>query len=156
MSNYFIESSALIKRYKTEAGSDVVNGLFDNGNNLFYLNLAIIEVRKVFYRQWKYPLQQDIQINEEEFSALENRFAADIQQMNRVEFTEEMIQETANVLDSVWVPSVFDLVQLTSYLISRQSYPDLIFVCSDERSRLVEAAKNVVPKTSVLVPEVSA
>lgn len=67
MSKYFLESSAFIKRYKSETGSDVVNNLFNNNHGLFYLNLAIIEIRKVFYRLWKYPLHQDNRITEEEF-----------------------------------------------------------------------------------------
>lgn len=64
MARYFLESSAFIKRYKREFGTDFVNSLFGNAHELFYLNLAIVEIRKVFYRLWKYPqnLQGDIQI----------------------------------------------------------------------------------------------
>ena len=56
MARYFLESSALVKRYKQEVGTDVVDRLFDFENHeLFDLNLAEIEVRKVFYRLWKHP-----------------------------------------------------------------------------------------------------
>ncbi|GFP33907.1 hypothetical protein HKBW3S42_02246, partial [Candidatus Hakubella thermalkaliphila] len=47
MPKYFLETSAFTKRYKSETGSDVVNNLFNNSKDLFYLNLAIIEMRKV-------------------------------------------------------------------------------------------------------------
>jgi predicted nucleic acid-binding protein len=141
MPKYFLETSAFIKRYKNEAGSNVVNNLFSNKHELFYLNLAIIEIRKVFYRLWKYPLQQDIHLTVGEFKALTNRFAADILQMNRIEFTEEMIERASYILERAWIPNIFDLVQLASYLIAKQVYPDMIFVCSDERSKLIEGVK---------------
>jgi hypothetical protein len=84
MPKYFLESSAFIKRYKSEIGSDVVNNLFNDNHDLFYLNLAIIEIRKVFYRLLKYPLNQDGQITEEEFNRLNRLFDADSLQMHRI------------------------------------------------------------------------
>ncbi len=152
MSKYFLETSAFLKRYKNEAGSDVVNDLFNNNHNLFYLNLAIIEIRKVFYRLWKYPLQQDLQIAEEEFKTLNSRFAADLLQMQRIEFTEEMIEQTISILERAWIPNIFDLAQLTAYLIAREEYPDMIFVCSDERSKLIEGVKQFVQERDIIVP----
>ena len=152
MPKYFLESSAFIKRYKDEAGSDIVNSLFINKRELFYLNLAIIEIRKVFYRLRKYPLQQDDPITEEEFNALSNRVAEDILQMQRIEFTEEMIGQTISVLERVWIPNIFDLAQLSAYLIAKQEYTDMIFVCSDERSKLIEGVKQFVQEGDIIVP----
>jgi predicted nucleic acid-binding protein len=152
MSKYFFESSAFIKRYKYETGSDVVNNLFKNNHDLFYLNLAIIEIRKVFYRLWKYPLNQDGQITEEEFNRLNRLFDADILQMHRIVFTEEMIGQAIAVLERAWVPNIFDLAQLSAYLIAKKEYPDMIFVCSDERSKLIEAVKQFVPSDNVIIP----
>jgi predicted nucleic acid-binding protein len=152
MSKYFLESSAFIKRYKSETGSDVVNNLFNNNHGLFYLNLAIIEIRKVFYRLWKYPLHQDNRITEEEFKALVSRFAADTLQIYKIVFTEEMIERADSILERAWVPNIFDLTQLSAYLIAREEYPDMIFVCSDERSKLIEAVKRFVPDNDVIIP----
>ena len=152
MPKYFFESSAFIKRYKSETGSDVVNNLFNNNHDLFYLNLAIIEIRKVFYRLRKYPLQQDDPITEEEFKALSSKFAEDILQMQRIEFTEEMIGQTISVLERVWIPNIFDLAQLSAYLIAKQEYSDMIFVCSDERSKLIEGVKQFVQEGDIIVP----
>jgi len=152
MSKYFLETSAFLKRYKNEAGSDIVNNLFNNNHDLFYLNLAIIEIRKVFYRLWKYPEQQENQITEEDFNALNSRFAADILQMQRVEFTEEMIKQAISILERAWVPNIFDLAQLSAYLIVRQEYSDMFFVCADKRSKLIDAVKQFVPDTDVIVP----
>ena len=152
MSKYFLESSAFIKRYKPEIGSDVVNNLFNNNNDLFYLNLAIIEIRKVFFRLLKYPLNQDGQITEEEFNRLNRLFDADILQLHRIVFTEEMIEEATSVLEKTWVPNIFDLAQLSAYLIAKQEYPDMIFVCSDERSKLIGAVKHFVQEGDIIVP----
>lgn len=152
MSKCFLETSAFLKRYKTETGSDVVNSLFNNRHDLFYLNLAIIEIRKVFYRLWKYPLQQDDQITEEDFNALNSRFAADILQMQRIEFTEEMIEQAVSILKRAWVPNIFDLAQLSAYLIAKQEYSDMIFVCSDNRSKLIEGVKQFVQESDIIVP----
>ena len=152
MPKYFLESSAFIKRYKDEAGSDIVNSLFINKRELFYLNLAIIEIRKVFYRLRKYPLQQDDPITEEEFKALSSKFAEDILQMQRIEFTEEMIGQTISVLERVWIPNIFDLAQLSAYLIAKQEYTDMIFVCSDERSKVIEGVKQFVQEGDIIVP----
>ncbi len=152
MSRYFLETSAFIKRYKNEAGSNVVNKLFVTKCELFYLNLAIIEIRKVFYRLWKYPLQQDLQITTEEFNTLTVRFTTDILNMNRIEFTVEMIEQATSILERAWIPNIFDLVQLSSYLIAKQVYPDMIFVCSDERSKLIEGVKQFVREEYIIVP----
>jgi len=153
MPKHFLETSAFIKRYKNEAGSDEVNNLFNNRHDLFFLNLAIIEIRKVFYRLWKYPQQQDgPPITEEEFKALNSKFAEDILQMQRVEFTEEMIDQAISTLERVWIPNIFDLAQLSAYLIAKQVYSDMIFVCSDERSKLIEGVKQFVPDTDIIIP----
>ena len=157
MSKYFIESSALIKRYKPENGSHVVNNLFDSGNELFCLSLAIMELRKVFYRLWKYPLQQDasqgVQISEEEFHNLESRFAADLSIIQRIEFTEEMVRRSTEIINEVWVPNIFDLAHLTAYMVTKEEFNDIIFVCSDVRSRLIDAARKLYGDSQLLIPE---
>jgi len=157
MVKYFLESSAFIKRYKPEDGSQIVDALFKSGNELFCLNLAIMEIYKVFYRLWKYPLQQDVRqgvrLTEAEFCKLKARFAADLLIVRRVEFTEEMIYRSGEILDRIWLRSVFDLAHLTAYMVVREEYGDVIFVCSDVRSHLVDAARVLYGEEQVLVPE---
>jgi len=157
MTRYFIESSALIKRYKLENGSQAVNDLFESGNELFCLSLAAMEIRKVFYRLWKYPLQQDtqqgVQVTEKEFHNLESRFAADLSVIQRVEFTEEMVRRSTEIIDKAWVPNIFDLAQLTAYMITKEEYNDIIFVCSDVRSGLIDATKTLYGDEQLLIPE---
>jgi len=155
MAKYFLESSAFVKRYKTELGSNLVNRLFDEKHELFYLNLAIIEIRKVFYRlyKWTQNLEGDRPITEKEFQFLESQFAADLLTMKRIEFTDEMIEKSTEILEKIWINSVFDLVQLSAFLIVKEIYPDLIFICSDKRSNLIGAASVFVNSTEIRVPE---
>lgn len=155
MAKYFLESSALIKRYKQESGSDFVNSLFEDSHQLFYLNLTIIEIHKVFYRLRKYPqrLENDNLITESEFRSLESKFAADLLQMQRIQFTEEMVLCTTDILEKIWLKSIFDLAQLTAYLVCKEEYPDIFFVCSDKRSNLITAAELFVSQTDILSPE---
>lgn len=152
MPKYFLETSAFVKRYKEEAGSRIINSLFNSKQELFYLNLAIIEIRKVFYRLRKYPLRQDNSITEEEFNVLNSRFAVDITQMKRVEFTEEMVDEAVFILERTWIPNIFDLAQLSAYLITKKEYPDIVFVCSDERSKLIDGARQFVREEDIVIP----
>ena len=152
MAKYFLNSSALTKRYKQESGSSFVNSLFEGAHELFYLNLAIIEVRKIFYRLCKYPqhLPSDTQITESEFRSLESRFKTDLQQMQRVQLTEEMVLRATDILEKIWIKSIFDLAQLTAYLVIREEHPDMIFVCSD--SNLIEAARQFVSESVIAIP----
>lgn len=154
MAKYFLESSAFVKRYKQESGSDFLNRLFTEEYDLFYLNLAIIEVRKVFYRLYLWPqnLEGNSRMTEEEFQKLESKFAADLLKMHRIDFTNEMIEKTAKILEKIWLKSVFDLAQLSSFLIAKEIYSDLIFVCS-EKSKLIKAARIFVNSTNIKIPE---
>ena len=72
--------------------------------------------------------------------------------MQRIEFTEEMIGQAISVLERVWIPNIFDLAQLSAYLIAKQEYSDMIFVCSDERSKLIEGVKQFVQEGNIIVP----
>src|SRR3990167_8041407 len=134
MAKYFLDSSALTKRYKEERGSHYINSLFSGKHELFYLNLAIIETRKVFYRLRYNPqvTEGDTQITDEEFNQVKARFAADLTQMQRINLTDEMIASTENILQQKhWLNSSFDLALLSAYLITREEYLDIILVSAD-------------------------
>lgn len=154
MAKYFLESSAFVKRYKKEKGSNFVNRLFLEEHELFCLDLAIIEIRKVFYRLYKWPqtLERDVQITKEEFEKLNSQFAADLLRINKISLTEEMIEKCIQILEKVWLKSVFDLVHLSSFLITKEIYPDLIFVCSDKKD-LVAAAGEFIKQEEIKIPE---
>ena len=154
MAKYYLDSSALTKRYKrTESGSNFVSNLFSGGHQLFYLNLAIIEVRKVFYRLRHHPqsIEGDVQTSDADFQLAQNQFAADLQQMQRVVLTEEMISNTETILQNHWLKSAFDLAHLSAFLITRQEHPDIILVSAD--GPMCDVARQLVSTTDVINPE---
>ena len=52
MSLYFFDSSALVKRYRPEAGTDEVNRLLTTPDATHYISrLAVVEVQRVFARR---------------------------------------------------------------------------------------------------------
>lgn len=157
MQCYFFETSALVKRYKWEPGSDYVDGIFKNESTFYYLDLAVLEVRKAFYRLYKYPQNQDIQkretFTEEQFHNAEAQFAADLLRMRCIHFDSIVIQKAALVLEQRWLASVFDLVQLAAFLVVRDLNPATYLVCSDARSSLIEVAQQVCDPHAVIIPE---
>lgn len=51
MARYFLDSSALVKRYHRESGSDDVERLFESSGDRFFVSrLALVEVRSSFAR----------------------------------------------------------------------------------------------------------
>jgi predicted nucleic acid-binding protein len=51
MARYFLDSSALVKRYHQELGTPAVEALFNqNGNRFFVSRLALVEVNSAFAR----------------------------------------------------------------------------------------------------------
>ncbi len=151
MGEYFLESSAFAKRYKEEKGSDFINRLFLENHKLFYLNLTILEIQKIFYRLYKYPQKGEPKITQHEFEALTSRFADDLLKMHKINFTDEMIGRAIGIFEKVWIRSIFDLAQLSGFLIAKEEYPDLIFVCSDVK--LAEAAKIFIKESEIIIPE---
>lgn len=152
MAKYFLESSALAKRYHQEEGTDFVDSLFVGDDTLFYLNLAIIEVRKAFYRRRYHPqnIEGDIQITDGMFLQMQAHFTNDLHQMQRIAFTEEMIARAEMILRSYWLKSVFDLAQLSAFLITKEEYPDIIFVAAD--NSLITVARKFVSTEDALNP----
>src|SRR5580692_6134860 len=51
MARYFLDSSALVKRYHQESGTSVVEGLFSSQEHRFFISrLALVEVHSAFAR----------------------------------------------------------------------------------------------------------
>jgi predicted nucleic acid-binding protein len=74
MPRYFLDSSALVKRYHQEAGSSAVDELFSqSGNTLFVSGLALLEVHSAFAR-----LVRERAITEEDFAVLVRSMQSDV------------------------------------------------------------------------------
>jgi predicted nucleic acid-binding protein len=74
MARYFLDSSALVKRYHEEVGSDAVDDLFnDPGNRFFISRLALVEIHSAFAR-----LVREGILREAEFDKLIARMEGDV------------------------------------------------------------------------------
>ena len=154
MANYYFETSAFLKRYKQEKGSNFVNQLIeDSSSSIFYLNLTIAEVSKVFYRLYKYPqgLEKDKQISKEVFESLQNQFAYDLLKMNKISLTEEIIEKAKNILEKCYLKSVVGLLHLSAFLITKEEFPNIKLVTSDQK--IIEIAKKFILENDIINPE---
>ena len=154
MANYYLETSAFLKRYKQEKGSNFVNQLIEDDPSLiFYLNLTIAEISKVFFRLYKYPqrLEQDGQITEEVFNILRNQFASDLLKLNKISLTEEIVERTKEVLEKGYLKSVIDILHLSAFLIIREEFPETKLISAD--GNLIEVAKKFISESDIINPE---
>ncbi|HXG22348.1 MAG TPA: type II toxin-antitoxin system VapC family toxin [Methylomirabilota bacterium] len=73
---YFFDSSALVKRYRSEAGSDVVERLLIEPTARCYISrLAVVEVQRAFSRRVR-----EREITEQELDSLRDRLYGDLGQ----------------------------------------------------------------------------
>ena len=136
MSLYFFDTSALVKLYVQEPGTDRLLGLVDNRseNRLAVLSIATVEIRSAIRRRQR---AGDIEatvatgILENVRSHMETRFIR--QAVN------EIVIDTAHEMIDRYTLRAYDAIQLAGCLvlcgIAADSYT---FVCSDHR--LLEAA----------------
>lgn len=154
MANYYLETSAFLKRYKQEKGSNFVNQLIeDNPSSIFYLNLTIVEVNKVFFRLDKYPqeLEKNEQISKEVFENLQSQFAQDLLKMKKISLTEEIIEKTKKILEKGYSHSTIDILHLSTFSIVREEFSDTKLVSADKN--IIEIAKKFIPKSDIINPE---
>lgn len=83
MTNYFFDTSALVKRYHQESGSDIVDKIFDEPDKtITILNLTIVEILNTFYR-----LFREHWISEIELEKLTNIFYSDLYSSNIIVYS---------------------------------------------------------------------
>lgn len=154
MANYYLETSAFLKRYKQEKGSNFVNQLIeDNSSSIFYLNLTIVEISKVIFCLYKYPqVIGEVQpISKELFDSLQAQFADDLIKMKKIALTEEIIEKTREILEKGYLKSL-DLLHFATFLIVKKEFLDVKLISADRN--IIEVAKIFVPESDSINPEV--
>lgn len=154
MAYFYLETSAFLKRYREERGSFYLNQLLDDrSSDFFYLNLTIVEVTKVFFRLYKYPqdLENDKKISYEKFQNLLSQFAHDLLEMKKIILTNEIIEESKNVLQKVYLKSAIDLLHLTTFLIVKSEIPDVKLISADKE--IIKVAKEFVSESEIIYIE---
>jgi predicted nucleic acid-binding protein len=144
---YYLDTSALVKLYVEEAGTDVVLSLADDldANRLAILDIARVEFRSAVRRRERLtdiPAPQAFQIL--------SRFDEDLSSVFLTQPCSAGVVEEANRLLDQHILRAYDAIQLAGAIVLRSvATQQTVFVCSDKQ--LVQAAK--VEGIDVIDPE---
>jgi len=111
MAIYFLDSSALVKRYISETGSNWVCNLFDPslGNQFFIAAIAGVEIVSAITRRAK-----NGSINVTDAIAIRNQFKQDFQtEYQIIEISDKIINSAINIAE-LYALRGYDAVQLAS------------------------------------------
>ena len=134
MMNYFFDTSALIKNYIEEIGSDYVSGLMDGAVKIFVSSITIIECYSTLRRILLEKL-----ITEDEYLHLKNEITYDFGFFNKIEF--ENITEKCEQLIDVYQLKTLDSIQLAASLTVSEEIDT--FVCCDIKLLNAAARENL-------------
>jgi predicted nucleic acid-binding protein len=110
---YFLDTSALFKRYVEETGSDVVERLFNAHCSCFISSLTLVEVVSNLRRL----VDVDGVLTEEEFIRIRGLFLAEVADLTLqvLDMTPKVIMRSLEICSSAYT-SPIDAVQLASAL----------------------------------------
>ncbi|HCF28668.1 MAG TPA: VapC toxin family PIN domain ribonuclease, partial [Cyanobacteria bacterium UBA11049] len=135
MTAYFLDSSALVKRYISETGSAWVQLQTDQqtGNLLFIARITWVEVISAFARR-----QREGSLTSADVAQVENEFRADLNTQYQVIELDSTLAETAGQLVGQYPLRAYDAVQLASVLRIQPAFAttqstSLIFLTADNR-----------------------
>lgn len=136
---YFLDTSALVKRYLTERGSPYVRRLFQGVGAIFYQTfLTPLEITSALYRRHRTG-----QISNDELSFLLKSYAIHSHEEYLLLSYSESVIGTAGALLARHPLRTLDAVQLASVLQLRENLPpdapSVILLSADER--LIDAAR---------------
>jgi uncharacterized protein len=126
---YYLDASAWVKRYASEAGTVWVQSLFTQNPVFACATLGLIEVVATFARKQKFG-----QVNQADFQQVNQAIAADWQNFVQIQFAVEVLDQAKQVAESMALRGA-DSIHLASALVlqSRLSQSDqIIFVTSDQ------------------------
>lgn len=139
MSNYFIDTSVLIKRYIPEKGTELLDEIFDIAKNIYISDLTVVEI--IFNLKRKSEIIQEI--DNEFYLNVKKEFLSDIAQGNieTVPVLSEIIIRSVAIIERHYVAPI-DSVQLATAFYLNLETKDVIFVCSDKKlAKLAEENK---------------
>ncbi|MUG98049.1 PIN domain-containing protein [Scytonema sp. UIC 10036] len=135
MTVYFLDSSALVKRYVPETGSAWIRAISDlnTGNSLIIARITWVEVRSAIARR-----QRERSLTVTDANLITQRFRFDMNSQYQVIELDSTLAETAGQLVSQYPLRAYDAVQLASVLLIQPAFPatqstQLIFLTADNR-----------------------
>lgn len=133
---YFLDTSALVKRYHPEPGSVVVQELFDDAANLIVISvLTFAETLVVLDR-----IAKQAGMTRAEFHEAIGGFYVDYRQQRfaAIEVLERHLQDCHRLIFEFHLTAA-DALILAAALTTRAQHPT--FVCADARSGFLQAAE---------------
>ncbi len=111
--NYFMDTSALIKKYIQERGSETIEVLMDKADIIYVASLTKIECFSVIKR-----LLQDKLISASDYSRMKKEMMTDFDYYTIVKFNDVIEEAAARLLDSHQLKTL-DAVQAASVSVMR-------------------------------------
>jgi len=144
MNNYFIDTSALFKRYITEKGTDQLDEIFSLSKYLYISDLTIVEMVSNLKRKNEIVNEIDRDL----YLKIKKEFFNDIAQGNiqTISVSSEIIIKALDLIDKKYITPM-DSVQLATAIQLNSKLEDVVFVCSDKKlAKLAEEyeIKNIV------------
>ena len=142
MTAYFVDSSALVKRYVPETGSAWIRALSaqETGNSLFIARITWVEVRSAISRR-----QREGSLTSADATLIIQRFRSDLNNQYQVIDLDSTLAETAGQLVGQYPLRAYDAVQLASVLRIQPAFAttqstSLIFLTADNRLSAIAQA----------------
>jgi hypothetical protein len=130
VNNYFIDTSALFKRYIPEPGTDELDNIL-NQEGIFYISdLTIIEVISNLKRKNEISGE----IDEELFEKIKSEFFKDIAEdkIRTARISSDTIIEAINIIGQSYITPI-DSLQLATALQIKFEWGNVVFICSDKK-----------------------
>lgn len=142
MTAYFLDSSALVKRYVSETGSAWIQLLTSSqtGNLLFIARITWVEVISAFARR-----QREGSLTSADVALVIQTFRSDLNTQYQVIELDAKLAETAGQLVNQYPLRAYDAVQLASVLRIQPAFTttqstSLIFLTADNRLSAIAGA----------------
>jgi uncharacterized protein len=121
--NVFFDSSALAKRYVEEAASNRVQDILLSANSLTISVLCISEIISALCRR-----RRERKLSQQQYLAAKEALFADIEDMNVVNLTDQVIARSVSILEK-WPLRSSDSLHVAS----AAEWASQLFVSADER-----------------------
>ena len=135
MTAYFLDSSALVKRYVPETGSTWIRALSaqETGNSLIIARITWVEVRSAIARR-----EREGSLTPTDATLIIQRFRSDLNNQYQVIELDSTLAQTAGQLVGQYPLRAYDAVQLASVLLLQSAFAttqstSLIFLTADDR-----------------------
>lgn len=142
MTAYFLDSSALVKRYVPETGSTWIRALSaqETGNSLIIARITWVEVRSAISRR-----EREGSLTPTDATLIIQRFRSELNNQYQVIELDATLAETAGQLVGQYPLRAYDAVQLASVLRIQPAFAttqstSLIFLTADDRLSAVAGA----------------